>query len=499
MNKTMTKELQSLEYANILHHLNYRWRLESLALWQGDKPPFETYRIYEGFESFLSLDTLERIDGLEGNGIKTRLRHALIDHYVQRLLLPHDVERQAWMRGAAAAVDGQKIYLKDIITWCQRSSSYEQRQVLLKETRALCRFLKPFTLNHWNVLMESLHGDLGFSNYVEYCREKKGIDYDRFAVLVQDLLDHVHASYLTLMDAWCRERFGRPLDGLNRYDAIHLLCLSQFDSLYNGHRLEDLAGFFKTWQIDLFHTPGLYLELGQEAGKSAQAICFLLQVPEEVYVLMKPEGGWIDLETLWHELGHGLSAVFTSSDLDIADRDLATGFSLSESFAFLLQNMTLSPVFLTSALGLSPAAAEELHRYKTLRDLALFMRYGAKFLAEHEMFTTGDLKNGEPYARLLTHYTGFQHQIDQHLFDLAPEFYSLDYVLGWVAGAMLERHLEERLGPSWIYHPDTGTVLKHWWEQGYRLDLPAFLEHNGLGPLTPDALLDRWRSVLRIP
>lgn len=494
----MTHEIQTNEFANILHHLNYRWRMASLALWQGGKPPFEGYRIYEGFERFISLDTLERIGRLEDELAKVRLRHALIDHYLQRLLLPHDIERQGWMRGAAAEVDGQKIYLRQVISWCQRSSTYEQRQVLLKEIRALCRFLKPFTLNHWTVLLEAVQGELGFPSYTAYCGEKKGIDYARFAVLIQDLLDQVHGSYIALMDAWCRERFGRPLSDLNRYDAIHLLCLGQFDDLYNGRRLEDLAGFFRTWQIDLFQTPGLYLELGKDADKSAQAICFLLQVPEEVYVLMKPEGGWSDLETLWHELGHGLSAVFTSPDLDIADRDLATGFSLSESFAFLLQNMTLSPAFLTTALGLSQSAAENLHRYKTLRDMALFMRYGAKFLAEYEMFTSGDIASGEPYARLLTHYTGFLHQPDQHLFDLAPEFYSLDYVLGWVGAAMLERDLEERLGREWIYHPDTGDLLKGWWEQGYRLDLPAFLEHNDLGPLTPEALLERWQSVLGI-
>jgi len=37
------------ELENILHHLNYRWKLEALAQWKGVKGPSGLYRIYEGF------------------------------------------------------------------------------------------------------------------------------------------------------------------------------------------------------------------------------------------------------------------------------------------------------------------------------------------------------------------------------------------------------------------------------------------------------------------
>ena len=56
---------------------------------------------------------------------------------------------------------------------------------------------------------------------------------------------------------------------------------------------------------------------------------------------MRPEGGWGDLETLWHELGHGLSAAFTSPDISMVMRDMGTSFALSEAFAFLNQSLVL--------------------------------------------------------------------------------------------------------------------------------------------------------------
>ena len=57
---------------------------------------------------------------------------------------------------------------------------------------------------------------------------------------------------------------------------------------YPGRALDALTPFFKNWAIDPAATPGLTLELGRETGKNAQAICLMLQVPEEVYVLHAP-------------------------------------------------------------------------------------------------------------------------------------------------------------------------------------------------------------------
>ena len=47
----MKTDVESTELENILHHLNYRWNIEALSLWKGDKAPFESYRIYAGFEA----------------------------------------------------------------------------------------------------------------------------------------------------------------------------------------------------------------------------------------------------------------------------------------------------------------------------------------------------------------------------------------------------------------------------------------------------------------
>jgi hypothetical protein len=481
---------------NALFHLNYRWKLHSLAMWQGERPPFELYQLYDAYEEFVSLKTLAQIDTLDGVQEKARLRHAMIDHYLQRALLPHETEMRTWMKGASAHVDGQKIYFRDIIPWCQKQSDYEGRQMLQRETGPLCKFLAPFALNYWNILLEILTGELGFESYLDYCREKKGLDYHYYYQMLKDFLPESDDIYFPAMEQWCSERFGHKLDELTRFDAIHILSLAHLDALFPDKPVNRFTPFFNYWGIDLENTPGLNLEIGREKGKSAQAISFILQVPDEVYVLMKPEGGWIDLETLWHELGHGLSAVFTSPVLSIVNKDLATSFSLSEAFAFLNQNITLSVPFLVNYLGIETAVSKELHHYKVLKDLSMFRRYAAKFVAEYEMFQTGNLSDGRPYAEVMARYTGFYYQPESHLFDLVPELYSLDYVLGWLTEAILETRLNDRLGSGWIFQEEAGRILKDWWRQGNENDIPVFLQLNGLEPLHTDRIMRRWEEAL---
>ncbi len=489
-------QLSLSEIENILHHLNYRWNLQALALWKGDKIPFKAYELYEGYEDFLNLNTLSQIDHFDATPETLRLRFALIDHYLQQTLLPHENEMRAWMRGAAAHVDGEKIYIREIIPWCQKFSNYENRQVLQKEIGPLCKFLKPFAVNYWKILLKILVDDLGYENYVEYCGEKKGVDYKFYYNLLKELLEATNELYFEAMARWCSERFARPLSDLTRFDAINLLSLRQFDDLFPEKTLDALTPFFRNWAIDPAKTSGLTLELGCEEGKSAQAICLMLQVPEEIYVLMRPEGGWGDLESLWHELGHGFSAVFTSKDLSMVMRDMGTSFALSESFAFLNQNLALSPPFLEEFLGLSPQDSKIMAYHKTLKDLCMFRRYASKFIAEYDMFMRGDLSNGEPYARIIKQYTGFYYQPEGHLFDLAPELYCLDYVLGWMAETVMENHLVARLGTRWMFESETGRILKGWWAQGNQYNLPQFLAHNGLGEMSSDSMVKRWEKGL---
>ena len=122
--------------------------------------------------------------------------------------------------------------------------------------------------------------------------------------------------------------------------------------------------------------------------------------------------------------------------------------------------------------------------YKDLKDLSVFRRYAAKFISEYEMFSNGDLSDGRPYADTMARITGFYHQPESHLFDLVPEFYCADYLLGWMGEAALADNLSQRFGRDALLLPEAGNWLQSLWHQGNRLDIFSFFNQNGLGPLT---------------
>lgn len=481
-----------------VRELNVRWARRTLSLWRGDRSVTNPEDIYDGFERILTRDTILRTSEIRNADARTRIRHGLIDHYLQHKLMPHETEMQAWSRGAAAHVDGEKIYFGEVIPWCQKSSTLAQRQKLQQETGPLCKLLKPFAVNYWQLMLESLSEAFGFDNYIDYCSAKKGIDYHRLYRLTGRLLDQTHDFYEDAMDAWSRKRFGLPLESLSRFDAIYLLSLSQWDRLCPVASPEETLTFFQRWNMDLPKQAGLHLHIRPAAGKSAQAITVMVTIPDEVHILMRPEGGWLDVETLWHELGHGLSAVTTDPALDVVSRELATAFNLSEMYAFFLQRLALSAPVLTSVMGLPQTVVEIIGYYRELKNLSVFRRYAAKFRCEYEMFASGNIEDGRPYAEAMARHTGFYHQPESHLFDLVPELYCADYLLGWLGEAVLNEYAIDRFGENGCLQPDMAEWLQSLWQQGNGADMHAFFARNDIGDLTADPLVRRWQKFSAI-
>jgi hypothetical protein len=362
-----------------------------------------------------------------------------------------------------------------------------------KEASSLSKFLEPFALGFWEYLIELLRDEFDYGNYVAYCEDKKQINYDSHVSKLKGMLEDTDTLYFEAMQAWVKMTFGVSLSELNRYDAIYILGLTQFDRLFpSGVPLDRHLDFFRHWGIQVKKVPGVYLHIDHSPQKSSQAMSFALRIPDEIHLVMNPQGGWIDLETLFHEMGHALSHAFTSRDLSSAEKDFFTSNTLSETYAFLLQNMCMSPVFLERHLGLSSEATQRIAFYKALKDLSVFRRYASKFLAEYEMFDTNNIANGDAYAGLLRKHTGFSYRPESHLFDLVPEFYALDYVISWMAEATMEKTLVESLGHDWMFKPETGRILKDWWQCGNRYELDEFFAVKGIGPIDEADIVNRW-------
>jgi hypothetical protein len=471
----------------------YQWKNAALARWLGQSQAVD----HGAPAAELSLDSLTQIDGITDARLRHGLRHRFIDLYLQDRLRAHDAEMQVMIQGAAAHVNGHKIYLREVIPWCQAAHTWSERQLLQRETSALCRFLKPYVLAHWEESLTRLRTDFGYADYGAYCAEKKGVAYETLEHQIRHFLGVTRALYFDAMGTWCRAVFGRPMADLTRFDAIHLLGWGAFTPALEGRQqLRDSLRLLETWGMPLASLSHLHLHTNSASQGATQAMTLLLRVPGEIHIVMAPSGGWIDLETLWHELGHGLAASFTPPELPLADRELATDHSLSEAYAFLLQGAILSEGVLTDLLGLTGGVARRLGYYKALRDLAVFRRYAAKFLWELALFRGQDLGDGASYAQSMRHHTGFYHQPESHLFDLTPEFYCCDYLRGMLMAQRLGDVLTQTLGARWPLTSAAGNQLRRWWAAGHTADIDAFCAAQGVPAPDVSALGAHWEGRL---
>jgi hypothetical protein len=474
--------------------LNERMTSRALKIWKGDDSVPSQLGIYHGFEDLLDPSTIKQMRSTGPvSPMNNRVFHTLLGHYLQYRIFPYENELFTWLKGAAAHVNGEKIYFKDILSWCQKRSDLSSRRILEKETSSLCKFLKPFALSFWEVFLELLTEEFGYKSYPAYCEDKKLIDYKAYMSDLQRLLDQTEEMYLTAMEGWVQKSLGLPLSELNRFDAIYLLGLGELDRFFPQQiSLVDHLDFFNHWGIQALKIPGLHLDIRFSSKKSFQAMSFALNIPHDIHLVMNPQGGWVDLETLFHEMGHALSHAFTSPELSPPEKDFFPSNTLSETYAFLLQNMCLSPPFLERQLGLSPRAIDTITFYKTLKDLSVFRRYAGKFLAEYLMFRKNELADGEIYATLLRKYTGFSYRPETQLLDLTPEFYALDYLVSWMAEATLEKLLRQTLGSEWMFKPEAGAILRDWWWAGNRYELDEFFQLEELGNVDSVDILAKW-------
>ena len=174
------------EIEQALLSLNYRLTSKALTLWNGKPLETSNQDLYDGLTHLLSPDIIRSERPTDAwTRQKHRVFHTLLGHYLQYRSAPYENELFTWMRGAAAHVDGEKIYFRNILSWCQKRSNLEKRRILEKESNSLCKLLKPFSQGLWEFLLELLQEEFEYKDYAAYCSEKKQIDHLAYILVLQ--------------------------------------------------------------------------------------------------------------------------------------------------------------------------------------------------------------------------------------------------------------------------------------------------------------------------
>lgn len=382
-----------------------------------------------------------------------------------------------YMERGRMLVGPDKIPALEVVPWLQMEKDFDRREEMRKEmTIFLKGIVNPMLLAMLELTVKTVTERFGYASYAQYGETKKAVSFDALSDLFKRYLDDTAETYFTRLGPWVEEKIGRPMDNLSRYHALHLLRITRFDEFFPADRLRQLAQeTFTGLGFDLFGRSDVITDMSADSTKNPDGMCVGIEIPGEVYVIVKPQGGLIDVETMLHEAGHGFFLSHIDPSLPIEYRRLYRSGAVDETFAFLFMDLLDNPTWLTQVAELSESQAQELVRLVRTKRLCLIRRYIGKFLAEKELHENGTIKDPEPYCRYLNQATGFEYEPAGYLIDMESDFYSLDYVSAWAGSHVLRNFLETKFGEDWFRKPDAGDFLKSIAVRGRRDPLDKLL------------------------
>jgi hypothetical protein len=201
----------------------------------------------------------------------------------------------------------------------------------------------------------------------------------------------------------------------------------------------------------------IIFDTSDREGKRARAFCAPVQVPSEVYLVLRPHGGQGDYGTLLHELGHALHFAFTRADLQFEYRWLGDN-SVTEGYAMLLDHLLHDGGWLGRYTELTKDTLPRFLRSTGFEELQFLRRYCGKLIYEVELYG-GRVpweELPELYVQTLTAATAFRYDPADAFVDVDPRFYAARYLRAWQLQAVFTESLVERFNEDWWRNPKAG-------------------------------------------
>jgi hypothetical protein len=300
---------------------------------------------------------------------------------------------------------------------------------------------------------------LGFDGYIETISRISGIALRELGLQASRFLEATKDMYGDCLKELVHSRLGLSLSDLVRADVAWAFRADGYDAAFSGDCMLDVAHRqIGDMRLDASREGRVRFDTEERPGKHPRAFCVPVRVPEEVYLVLRPQGGHGDYRTFWHELGHAMHFASPSRELSFEARWLGDN-SVTEGFAMLWDHLTFDPLWLETYADLNASEVRALGWECAINELYLVRRYAAKLLYELSLHDSGLEGLGPEYADRLSTATLFQYSEHDCLSDVDSGFYCARYLRAWQLEAVLSAYLRERFDEDWFRNPRAGSFF----------------------------------------
>jgi hypothetical protein len=273
--------------------------------------------------------------------------------------------------------------------------------------------------------------------------------------------------------------------------------MQHFDAYFPAAPMMERAELtYKGMDIDLASSKNLTIDAEPRERKNPRAVCYAIDVPSDVRLSVKPEGGFGDYRYLFHELGHALH--YANTKEHAFEFKYLGEPTVTETYAFLSEYMLVNSAWVRLRTSMPVAVQKDFMRLQALYRLYFVRRYCAKVLYELQLHN-GISNPSRVYSELLASGTGYvplPSDEKLYLVDVDPLFYAASYLRAWFLEAQLNGKLSRDFGVNWFERPEAGTYLRSLWAHGDRYQGDELVKQIGDEEISPDALWSELKAMV---
>jgi hypothetical protein len=287
-------------------------------------------------------------------------------------------------------------------------------------------------------------------------------------------------------------KVGIRLEEAEKHDVSFFFRAKEFDKHFRKDRmLTALKKMLANMGICLDDQKNIQLDVEERPKKSPRAFCSPIRIPEDVKLMIMPQGGHDDYAALFHETGHAEHFANVNPELSVEYKWLGDN-SVTESYAFLLEYLLTDENWLKQNIKM--AETEEYLRFLALYKLLFLRSYGAKLSYEIKLHMASSLEGvDEVHKKIGEKVLKYRHPANHYLITVDDAFYSAQYLQAWIFEAQLRKFLKREFGNEWFNSQEAGNYLTNLWADGQKYsvtELAKAIGYTGLDiePLTASIL-----------
>jgi hypothetical protein len=487
---------------------SYRSRLEAFeqslnrALYlahSGRRDPLDLVRLYSDYSDFFCIENIREVESaIKSEPFESRRRSLekillfLIDQYLDYRTVPVTEEIRRLEATQTLPWKGRVIPVSHALAQMRRESNpLGRRQLHERQVQALGESVG---LKRKKILrLHAAAKDLGFENYVVARERISGIRYEELLCSLEEAMNRLSDRFLERFRISLEATLGLPFRETAVWDVPHWEEMNDRPDVF---RQQDLVGIADLTFAELGIRPenpeAVFLDPIQEDGKWSMPLCIPIRIPQEIKIVLKPEGGSRHYSHLLHEYGHAHHFAWTSPSLPAEHRILGDR-GLCEAYAFILEHFIQEPEWLSRMLQFTKSNLflrfKALFRVFFVRSCMGKLRFALRVHATESMDDAP-----QAFSETMIAHTGLQY--DPRSWTVDSDFTSADYLRGWIFEAMLREYLRTKYGNMWAGNRSISGFLKEVWETGLLYTADELSREIGMGSLEPQALADQlWEGL----